>query len=52
VYETDPIECPKRKGPMRVIALIDDTVVECEILVHLGRWPPVAPEAWPAHALA
>ena len=58
VYEADPLECPKCKGPMRVIALIDDPVVVREILVHLGRWqpealaraPPVPPEAWPAHA--
>ncbi len=24
VYEADPLECPRCKGPMRVIALIDD----------------------------
>ena len=24
VYEVDPLECPRCKGPMRVIALIDD----------------------------
>ena len=24
VYEADPLECPKCKGPMRVIALIED----------------------------
>ena len=23
VYEVDPLECPRGKGPMRVIALID-----------------------------
>ncbi len=58
VYEADPLDCPKRKWPMRVIALIDDPVVVREILVHLGRWqpeafaraPPVPPEAWPARA--
>ena len=58
VYEADPLECPKGKGPMRVIALIDDPVVVREILVPLGRWQPealaralpVPPEAWPAHA--
>jgi len=38
----DPLECPKCKGPMRVIALIDDPVVVREILVHLGRWQPEA----------
>ncbi len=58
VYEADPLECPKCKAPMRVIALIDDPHVVWCILEHLGRWqpeameraPPVPPEAWPAHA--
>jgi len=58
VYEADPLECPKCKGPMRVIALIEDPGVVRAILVHLGRWepkaleraPPVPPGAWPAHA--
>ncbi len=58
VYEADPLECQRCKGPMRVIALIDDPhAVRC-ILDHLGRWqpeamersPPVPPEAWPANA--
>jgi hypothetical protein len=49
------MECPKCKGPMRIIALIDDPGVVREILVHMGRWEPgraapVPPEAWPAHA--
>ena len=58
VYEADPPECPKGKGPMRVIALIDDPGVVRRILDHLGRWaleamedsPPVPPEAWSANA--
>ena len=58
VYESDPLECPRCKSPMRVIALIEDPVVVRAILVHLGRWqpkaleraPPVPPSAWPAHA--
>jgi hypothetical protein len=58
VYESDPLECPKCKGPMRVIALIEDPVVVRAILTHLGRWqpkaleraPPVPPAAWSAHA--
>ncbi len=58
VYEFDPLECPKCKGPMRVIALIEDPVVVRAILMHLGCWqpkaveraPPVPLEAWPAHA--
>jgi hypothetical protein len=58
VYEADPLECPKCKGPLRVIALIEDPAVVRAILTHLGRWqpkaveraPPVPPGAWPAHA--
>ena len=38
VYEVDPLECPKCKGPMRVIALIDDKAVIRKILTHLGLW--------------
>ncbi len=59
VYEVDPLECPKCKGPMRVIALIDDPSVVRRILEHLGRsapeaterGPPKAPPAWPANAV-
>jgi hypothetical protein len=40
VYEVDPLECPKCKGPMRVIALIDDKAVIRKILTHLGMWVP------------
>jgi hypothetical protein len=40
VYEVDPLECPKCKGPMRVIALIDDAAVIRKILSHLGLWVP------------
>jgi hypothetical protein len=40
VYEVDPLECPKCKGPMRVIALIDDKAVIRKILSHLGLWAP------------
>ena len=42
VYEADPLECPKCKGPMRIIALIDDPGVVRRILEHLGRWAPEA----------
>ena len=38
VYEVDPLEGPKCKGPMRVIALIDDKAVIRKILTHLGLW--------------
>lgn len=40
VYDVDPLECPKCKGPMRVIALIDDKAVIRKILTHLGLWTP------------
>lgn len=40
VYEVDPLECPKCKGPMRVIALIDDPAVVKRILTHLNLWSP------------
>jgi len=40
VYEVDPLECPKCKGPMRVIALIEDKAVIRKILSHLGLWTP------------
>jgi len=58
VYEVDPLECPKCKGPMRVIALIEDAGVIRRILEHLGRWaleppersPPLDPASWPRHA--
>lgn len=40
VYDVDPLECPKCKGPMRVIALIDDRAVIRKILSHLGLWVP------------
>ena len=58
VYEADPLECPKCKGSMRVIALIEDPGVIRRILEDLGLWapqgtqrsPPLGPEAWPVHA--
>ena len=40
VYEVDPLECPRCKGPMRVIALINDAGVVQRILKHLGLWAP------------
>ena len=58
VYEADPLECPKCKGPMRVIALIEDPGIIRRILEHLGLWaplptersPPVDPASWPPYA--
>jgi hypothetical protein len=44
VYEADPLECPKCKGPMRVIAVIEDPGVIRRILEHLGLWAPFAIE--------
>ncbi len=59
VYEADPLECPKCKGPMRIIALIEDPAVVRRILERLGRWapeasergPPVPHPEWPANAV-
>ena len=45
VYEVDPLECPKCKGPMRVISLIDDKAVIRKILTRLGLWAPQTPAA-------
>jgi hypothetical protein len=58
VYEADALECPRCKGPMRVIALIEDPGVIRRILEHLGSWAPLAAERspptgaanWPRHA--
>ena len=55
--EADPLECSKCKGPMRVIALIEDPGVIRRILEHLGSWaplatdqsPPPGPASWPRH---
>ena len=52
VYEIDPLECPKCKGPMRVIALIDDPAVVRRILEHLGLWAPLPTERTPPPAAA
>ena len=57
VYEVDPLEYPKCKGPMRVIALIEDAGVIRRILELLKLWtplatersPPLAPASWPRH---
>ena len=37
VYEVDPLECPRCKGPMRVIALIEEPATVRHILTHLKR---------------
>ena len=59
VYEADPLVGPQCKGPMRVIALIDDPAVVRRILEHLGRWapepaergPPAQAPDWPRNAV-
>ena len=59
VYEADRLVCPECKGPMRVIALIDDPGVVRRILEHLGRWvpepaergPPAQAPDWPPNAV-
>ena len=49
VHEVDPLECPRCKGPMRVIALIRDKAVIRKILTHLGLWvPQTTAESGPA----
>jgi hypothetical protein len=42
VWHVDPLRCPVCRGPMRVIAVIDDCRVIEKILRHLGAWhdPP------------
>lgn len=38
IYETDPLVCPKCKGPTRIISFIEKGEVVREILKHLGIW--------------
>lgn len=47
-----PLECPKCKGPIRVIALIEDPAVVRVILTRLGRWQPKTVERAPAVPLS
>ena len=47
VYEADPLVCGNCKGPMRVVALIEDPAVVRAILTHLGLWQPRALERAP-----
>jgi hypothetical protein len=47
IYEVDPLTCPKCRGLMRVISIIEDQEVIDKILSHLGlcrtsqRLPPI-----------
>jgi hypothetical protein len=53
INEVDPLTCKKCRGPMRVIAVIEDTDVIRKILNHLGLWeiqsrpPPRIPKSKP-----
>ena len=47
VCEADPLECPRCKGLMRVIALIDDPRIVQRLLEHLGAWAPEPAERDP-----
>ena len=47
IYAADSPQCSECKGPMRVIALIEDPGVIRRILEHLGLWAPQAMERSP-----
>jgi hypothetical protein len=47
VYESDTLECPKCKGPIRSIALIEDPAVVRAILTHLRLGQPEGLERAP-----
>ena len=38
VYLTDPLQCPKCSGKMRIISFIEEEAVIKKILVHLDLW--------------
>lgn len=40
LQKADPLECPRCRGPMRLIALIDDPSLIRRVLEHLGCWAP------------
>jgi len=49
IYEVDPLTCPKCKGVMKIISVIEHAEVIKAILKHVGLWetqkrpPPNAP---------
>jgi len=50
IYEVDPLTCPRCRGLMRIISIIDDQEVINKILSHLGLWqanqrPPPNPKS-------
>ena len=53
VYEADPLICPRCKGPLKIISLIDTPSVIEKILRHLKLWdrPERAPPPPPARTL-
>lgn len=38
IYEVDPLICPKCKGTMKIISVIEQTEVIKAILQHVGLW--------------
>jgi hypothetical protein len=50
IYEIDPLTCPKCRGVMRIISVIEDQEVIKAILKHLGLWLVNSRPAPKAHA--
>jgi hypothetical protein len=48
VWGADPLECPRCRGPMKIVGAITDPVVVRKILLHLGLWD-VPPRGPPRH---
>ena len=49
VFAVDALGCPRWRGPMRILAAIDQPEVIARILAHLGQ-PARAPPAHPPHS--
>ena len=43
IYEINPIECPKCKGTMRIVAFIQDESAILKVMDSLGLPPYTAP---------
>jgi len=50
IYEVDPLLCPKCKGTMRIISIIEDQEIIRTILHHLGLWDIRSRPVAKAHA--
>ncbi|MGH8635213.1 MAG: hypothetical protein ACRET7_13935 [Burkholderiales bacterium] len=50
-YEADRRECPQYKGPMPVVAFIENPKVIQRIVEHLGLCAPLDAATWPRHRL-